>query len=170
MHVIDSNTLRNANGVDITDMESYRHWRKVEAAFEATQEEREMNKKPDIPARVGLALLDWKPDTAARKALEYFFCDYDYGKRPELVSFQELHVSEDDFFVADQRGMIAVYEQLYEDFKEKIKLNKKVDEIKYSSSSVEVRSRYRPPFFHVRDRGDGGEVCSASRPTFFLFP
>jgi hypothetical protein len=122
-------------------MESYHHWKKVESAFEAKQGERANNNKPEIPARVGLALLGWKPDTAAQKAIEYFFTDNDYGKRPELVSFQELHVAEDDYFVTDQRGMLSLYDKLYENFQDKIKLNKAVKKIKYDSSAVEVRTR-----------------------------
>ena len=73
-----------------------------------------------------------------RKVVEYFNFDYEYAKRPELVSFFQLAEGGDEFFVSDQRGLWSMFEDLYQPLTNRTLLGKTVTEIKYSDTSVEV--------------------------------
>jgi len=102
-------------------------------------EARKEKESPDIPARVGLQLMGWKAvKQPIRKVVEYFNFDFEFAKRPELVSFYKMFERGEDFFVADQRGVWFMYEDLYKPLTNRILLQKAVTEIKYSVTSVEV--------------------------------
>ena len=92
----------------------------------------------DIPARVGVQLMGWKSKRPIEKVIEYFNMDFEYSKRPELVSFYQLFERGKDFFVTDQHGVWSIYEDLYKPLTNRILLSKTVTEIKYSATSVEV--------------------------------
>ena len=102
-------------------------------------EARKEKKFPDIPALVGLQLMGWKAGKQPiRKVVEYFKLDFEFAKRPELVSFYQLFELGEEFFVSDQRGLWSMYEDLYKPLTNRILLGKTVAEIKYSATSVEV--------------------------------
>ena len=104
-------------------------------------EARKKKELPDIPARVGFQLMGWKDEKQPiRKVVEYFNFDFEYGKRPELVSFFQLSEGGDEFFVTDQRGFWSMFEDLYRPLTNRILLGKTVTEIEYSDTSVEVTS------------------------------
>ena len=131
---------RDEQGNDITDFAVLKDFHdKVETKVEDYQEERKEQKSPDIPARVAVQLMGWKTKRPIEKVIEYFNIDFEYGKRPELVSFYKLFVERrEDFFVTDQRGLWSMYEDLYKPLTNRILLSKTVTEIKYSATSVEV--------------------------------
>ena len=130
---------RDEEGNDITDFAVLKDFHdKVETKVEDYQEERKEQKLPDIPARVGVQLMGWKSKRPIQKVIEYFNMDFEYSKRPELVSFYQLFERGEDFFVTDQRGLWSMYEDLYKPLTNRILLGKTVAEIKYSASSVEV--------------------------------
>ena len=110
----------------------------METKVEDYQEERKEHKSPDIPARVAVQLMGWKTKRPIEKVIEYFNMDFEYAKRPELVSFYQLFERGEDFFVTDQRGLWSMYEDLYKPLTNRILLSKTVTEIKYSATSVEV--------------------------------
>jgi hypothetical protein len=119
-------------------MANFSSWDKVKRNYKLMQKERGKNNEPDISLRCGLTLLGWQPKTAAQKALEFFYTEYDFGKEPEQVSFNQMFHPENEFFVTDPRGVFFLFKDLYKKFEDRIKLNKKVTEIKYDSSAVEV--------------------------------
>ena len=130
---------RDDEGNDITDFAVLKDFHdKVETKVEDYQEKREEQKLPDIPARVGVQLMGWKSKRPIEKVIEYFNMDFEYSKRPELVSFYQLFERGEDFFVTDQRGLWSMYEDLYKPLTNRILLSKTVTEIKYSATSVEV--------------------------------
>ena len=131
---------RDEQGNDITDLAVLKDFHdKVEAKVEDYQEERKEQKSPDMPGRVGVQLLGWKSKRPIEKVIEYFNMDFEYAKRPELLSFYELFGERgEDFFVTDQRGLWSMYEDLYKPLTNRILLSKTVTEIKYSATSVEV--------------------------------
>ena len=112
---------------------------KVEGRVEEYVEARKEKGSPDIPARVGLQLMGWKSrNQPIRKVVEYFNFDFEFAKRPELVSFYQLFEPGEDFFVSDQRGHWSMYEDLYKPLTNRIILGKTVTEIEYSATSVDV--------------------------------
>ena len=124
---------------DITDLAVLKDFHdKVETKVEDCQEERKEQKLADIPARVGVQLMGWKGNRPIEKVIEYFNMDFEYSKRPELVSFYQLLERGEDFFVTDQRGVWSIYEDLHKPWTNRILLSKSVTEIKYSATSVEV--------------------------------
>ena len=130
---------RDEEGNDITDLAVLKDFHdKVETKVEDYQEGRKENKLPDIPARVGVQLMGWKSKRPIEKVIEYFSVDFEQAKRPGLVSFNQLSEQGEDFFVADQRGIWSMYEDLYKPLTNRILLSKTVTEIKYSATSVEV--------------------------------
>ena len=130
---------RDEQGNDITDLAVLKDFHdKVETKVEDYQEERKEQKLPDMPGRVGVQLLGWKSKRPIEKVIEYFNMDFEYAKRPELVSFYQLFERGEDFFVTDQRGLWSMYEDLYKPLTNRILLSKTVTEIKYSATSVEV--------------------------------
>ena len=132
---------RDEEGKDITDLSVFKDYHdKVEGRVEEYIEARKKEESPDIPARVGLQLMGWKAGKQPiRKVVEYFNFDFEYAKRPELVSFYMLSGERgEDFFVTDQRGVWFMYEDLYKPLTNRILLGKSVTEIKYSATSVEV--------------------------------
>ena len=94
----------------------------------------------NIPARVGLQLMGWRNDKPIEKVLEYYNIDFEYAKPPELVSLYGLSTSGTDFFVSDPRGLWSMFEDLYQPLTNHIRLNKIVNKIKYSDTSVEVHT------------------------------
>ena len=130
---------RDEQGNDITDLAVLKDFHdKVETKVDDYQEERKEQKSPDIPARVAVQLMGWKTKRPIEKVIEYFNMDFEYSKRPELVSFYQLFERGEDFFVTDQRGLWSMYEDLYKPLTNRILLSKTVSEIKYSATSVEV--------------------------------
>ena len=130
---------RDEQGNDITDLAVLKDFHdKVETKVDDYQEERKEQKSPDIPARVAVQLMGWKTKRPIEKVIEYFNMDFEYSKRPELVSFYQLFERGEDFFVTDQRGLWSMYEDLYKPLTNRILLSKTVTEIKYSDTSVEV--------------------------------
>ena len=130
---------RDEQGSDITDLAVLKDFHdKVETKVEDYQEERKEQKLPDIPARVGVQLMGWKGKRPIENVIEYFNMDFEYSKRPELVSFDQLFERGEDFFITDQRGVWSMYEDLYKPLTNRILLSKTVTEIKYSATSVEV--------------------------------
>ncbi len=130
---------RDEQGNDITDLSvSKEYYDKVEGRVEEYIEARKEKKLPDIPARVGLQLMGWKAKRPIEEVVEYFNLDFEFAKRPELVSFHQLFERGEDYFVSDQRGFWSMFEDLYKPLTNKILLNKTVTEIKYSETSVEV--------------------------------
>ena len=132
---------RDEEGNDITDLSVFKDYHdKVEGRVEEFMEARKKKESPDIPARVGLQLMGWKAGKQPiRKVVEYFNFDFEFSKRPELVSFYMLFGERgEDFFVTDQRGVWFMYEDLYKPLTNRILLGKTVTEIKYSATSVEV--------------------------------
>ena len=130
---------RDEQGNDITDFAVLKDFHdKVETKVEDYQEKRKEKKLPDIPARVGVQLMGWKSKRPIEKVVEYLNMDFEYSKRPELVSFYQLFERGEDFFLADQRGHWSMYEDLYKPLTNRILLSKTVTEIKYSATSVEV--------------------------------
>ncbi|XP_078349006.1 uncharacterized protein LOC144633953 isoform X2 [Oculina patagonica] len=131
--------IRDEQGNDITDLSvSKEYYDKVEGRVEEYIEARKEKKLPDIPARVGLQLMGWKAKRPIEEVVEYFNLDFEFAKRPELVSFHQLFERGEDYFVSDQRGFWSMFEDLYKPLTNKILLNKTVTEIKYSETSVEV--------------------------------
>ena len=110
----------------------------MEGRVEEYIEARKEKKLPDIPARVGLQLMGWKDTRPIEKVVEYFNFDFEFAKRPELVSFYQMFERGEEFFVSDQRGFWSMYEDLYKPLTNQILLGKTVTEIKYSATSVEV--------------------------------
>ena len=107
---------------------------RVEEYIEARQEKG----LPDIPARVGLQLMGWKDERPIDKVIEYFNFDFEFGRRPELVSFYQMFETGKEVFIADQRSVWSMYDDLYKPLANQIILNKTVMEIKYSTTEVEV--------------------------------
>ena len=110
---------------------------RVEEYIEARQEK----ELPDIPARVGLQLMGWKDERPIEKVVEYLNFDFEFGRRPELVSFYHMFEVGEEVFIADQRGIWSLYEDLYKPLTDRILLNKAVKKIKYSNTGVEVSTR-----------------------------
>ena len=131
---------RDEDGNDITDFSVNKDYHdKVEGRVKEYMEARKEKGSPDIPARVGLQLMGWKPvKQPIRKVVEYFNFDFEFAKRPELVSFNNLFERGEDFFVSDQRGLWFMYEDLYKPLTNRIILDKTVTEIEYSATSVDV--------------------------------
>ena len=139
MNKLISDLFRDDVGNDITDFRVLKEFHdKVETKLEDYLEERKEQKLPDVPARVGVQLMGWKSKRPIEKVIEYLNMDFEYSKRPELVSFYQLFERGEDFFITDQRGAWSMYEDLYKPLTNRIILNKTVTEIKYSGTSVEV--------------------------------
>lgn len=92
----------------------------------------------DISARDGLRNLGWNPATPAQMALDYLFTNYEYGRNPENFSFEDFYIPNNEFFICDQRGVMFLYNSLISKVESKIRLNKRVEKIAYSSTSVQV--------------------------------
>ena len=130
---------RDEEGNDITDFSVYKDYNEnVEGRVEQYIEARQEKELPDIPARVGLQLMGWKDERPIDQVVEYLKFDYEFGKRPELVSFYQMFEGGEEVFIADQRGIWSMYEDLYKPLTNRILLNKTVTEIKYSTTGVEV--------------------------------
>ena len=139
MNKLISDLFRDDVGNDITDFRVLKEFHdKVETKLEDYLEERKEQKLPDVPARVGVQLMGWKSKRPIEKVIEYLNMDFEYSKRPELVSFYQLFERGEDFFITDQRGAWSMYEDLYKPLTNRIILGKTVTEIKYSATSVEV--------------------------------
>ncbi|XP_078346841.1 uncharacterized protein LOC144632113 [Oculina patagonica] len=131
--------IRDEKGNVITDLSVSKDYDdKVGGRAEDYIEARKEKKLPDIPARVGLQLLGWKAKRPIEKVVEYFNIDFEFAKRPELVSFYNFYEHEGDFLVTDQRGFWSMYDYLYKPLANRILLDKTVTEIKYSATSVEI--------------------------------
>ena len=92
----------------------------------------------DIPARVGLRSLGWNGSTPIEKAVEYFHVDFEHSKDPRTVSFGQLFKRQNDFFVADQRGLMSMFQDLYSGVEDRVRLNTVVREIAYDDDAVFV--------------------------------
>ncbi|XP_031572601.1 polyamine oxidase 6-like [Actinia tenebrosa] len=109
--------IRNAKGADITDMESYRHWKQIETEFEAKQEERENDKKPEIPTfSTGVLASDmvtfnpplpeWKREAILKMPLSVY--------TKIFIKFPYKFWDEKDYilFAGDKRGHYPVFKNL----------------------------------------------------------
>lgn len=95
--------------------------------------------EPDIPARVGLELVGWKPDSPLKRAYEWLTLDFDYAVPPEVISTNNYDSPMGgEFYVSDDRGMWSLFEDFYAKFSDKILLNKAVTKIKYHDDGVLV--------------------------------
>ncbi|PFX17977.1 Polyamine oxidase [Stylophora pistillata] len=134
--------VRDDEGKDITDFAVLKEFNdKVEHKIEGYQNERKMKKfSADMPARVGFQLMGWKGKRPVERAIEYLNVDFEYAKPPEEFSFYNLFERGKDFFVTDERGLWALYEDLYKPLQKNTLLGKTVTKITLNPDSVEAQT------------------------------
>jgi polyamine oxidase len=104
----------------------------------------EMEKNPrngDEPLSSALSANGWLPDTPLKRTVDWLL-DFEYAVKPALMSTRHYEgLPEENSFVTDSRGFRGIIDYLDRNFTSKIKTEKAVTEIKYSSNGVEVRTK-----------------------------
>lgn len=88
--------------------------------------------------RGALSSVGWKPDTPAKRVIEYSVLDFELADRPKMDSLMGFELRSLDFFVADPRGYGSIFLKMADNFKDRIFLNKVVKSISYSRYGVRV--------------------------------
>lgn len=82
----------------------------------------------------------WENITTLANIIEYFHIDFTCSREPDTVSFCQLVNREDDFFVADSRGLSVLFQPLYKAFIDKIELGRIVNAITHNDKGVRVHT------------------------------
>ncbi|XP_078346750.1 uncharacterized protein LOC144632002 [Oculina patagonica] len=132
--------MRDDFGKDITDLKTFKLWKKtVDKLFEMGEERDGRDSPPrDMPASVGLRMLGWRSNTPMKKAFSWYDIDFEYGRGERETSLNNMGFPGEDFFITDQRGYWTAFSGFYKSFEDKILLNKPVSKIIYSDHGVEV--------------------------------
>jgi polyamine oxidase len=111
----------------------------IEAVVIADNEKNPRN--GDQPLSSVLSANGWFPDTPLKKTVGWLL-DYDYGVKSALISSRHYAgLPEENEFVTDSRGLKGIIDYLAQNITSKIKTEKVVIQIKYSSDGIEVRTK-----------------------------
>lgn len=131
-------TNRNEKGEDITDQKVLKQFSEAEEKLIELSEVKSKDQRPDMSVRAALSSVGWKPDTPAKRVIEYSVLDFEFAERPKMESFMGFGRRSLDFFVADLRGYGSIFLKMADKFKDRILLNKVVKSISYSRYGVRV--------------------------------
>ena len=104
----------------------------------ALQESKSKDQRPDMSVRAALSSVGWKPDTPAKRAIEYSVLDFEFAERPKMESFMGFASRSLDFFVADPRGYGSIFLKMADNFRDRILLNKIVNHVSYTRYGIRV--------------------------------
>ena len=91
-----------------------------------------------MSVRAALSSMGWKPDTPAKRVIEYSVLDFEFAVKPKMESLMGSGSRSLDFFVADPRGYGSIFVKMADHFKDRILLNKIVKSVSYSRYGVRV--------------------------------
>ena len=104
----------------------------------------EMEENPrneDQPLSSALSANGWFPDTPLKRTVEWLL-DFEYGTKPALMSARHYGGSpEENSIVTDSWGFKGIIDYLAQNITSKIRTEKTVTKIKYSSNGIEVRTK-----------------------------
>ncbi len=111
----------------------------IGAAVIAQNEENPRN--GDQPLSSALSANGWFADTPLKRAVEWLL-DFEYAVKPALMSAnQYVGLPEINSIVTDPRGFKGIIDHLAQNITSKVKTEKAVTQIKYSSDGIEVRTK-----------------------------
>ena len=129
---------RDERGRDITDRHLLKQFAEAEEKLEELSRERSNDQRPDMSVRAALSTVGWRPDTPAKRVVEYSVLDFEFAEKPKMESLTGFGSRSVDFFVADPRGYGSIFLNMADDFKDKILLNKVVKSVFYNRYGVRV--------------------------------
>lgn len=129
---------RDERGRDITDRHLLKQFAEAEEKLEELSRERSNDQRPDMSVRAALSTVGWRPDTPAKRVIEYSVLDFEFAEKPKMESLRGFGSRSVDFFVADPRGYGSIFLNMADDFKDKILLNKAVKSVFYNRYGVRV--------------------------------
>ena len=129
-------TNRDEQGKDITDLNQLKQFSEAEEKVITLSELKKKDHRTDMSVRAALSSVGWKPDSPAKNVIEYSILDFAYAIRPKMESVTGFASHSLDFFVADPRGYGSIFQNMADNFKSKILLNKIVKNISYSRNGI----------------------------------
>lgn len=138
---------RDERGRDITDRHLLKQFAEAEEKLEELSRERSNDQRPDMSVRAALSTVGWRPDTPAKRVIEYSVLDFEFAEKPKMESLTGFGSRSVDFFVADPRGYGSIFLNMADDFKDKILLNKVVKSVFYNRYGVRVSTADRETYF-----------------------
>ncbi|KAJ7382948.1 hypothetical protein OS493_031724 [Desmophyllum pertusum] len=130
--------IRDEKGQDITDRDLLNQFMEVEEKLIELSELKSKDHRPDMSVRAALSSMGWKPDTPAKRVIEYSVLDFEFAVKPKMESLMGSGSRSLDFFVADPRGYGSIFVKMADHFKDRILLNKIVKSVSYSRYGVRV--------------------------------
>ena len=100
-----------------------------------------------MSVRAALSTVGWRPDTPAKRVIEYSVLDFEFAEKPKMESLRGFGSRSVDFFVADPRGYGSIFLNMADDFKDKILLNKAVKSVFYNRYGVRVSTADGETYF-----------------------
>ena len=104
----------------------------------ALQKLKSKHQRHDMSVRAALSSVGWKPDTPAKSVIEYSVLDFEFAERPKMESFMDFESRSLDFFVADPRGYGSIFLKMADNFRDRILLNKIVNQVSYTRYGIRV--------------------------------
>ena len=138
---------RDERGRDITDRHLLKQFAEAEEKLEELSRERSNDQRPDMSVRAALSTVGWRPDTPAKRVIEYSVLDFEFAEKPKMESLRGFGSRSVDFFVADPRGYGSIFLNMADDFKDKILLNKAVKSVFYNRYGVRVSTADGETYF-----------------------